>query len=642
LSNNGPEWTVKRLKDAKKFYLYKLQEKDPEMDLWWSKTGPSSNRRFRSHWLNLPIDTVPKVLRAIQACNAYTVLVNDGNPTKSQMSKFFTSVENMNPDLSSKREITSFFRALPSRDGNSPIVSLLKSIGYSGNEVPVTRKGRTCSSPSHFSEFSWSSKKKAPMGSLPRTAESELDWVADNLGNMAVMGQLFQYRNLASPSGFSMGYMGKSQVSPYMGPLGGLVSFLQEPGYKLRAIANPYRVHQVVLEPLKKTVMSILEGLKSDCTHNQFAGVDWCQQQLKEGKTLYAVDLSDATNNVPLSSQLLVLDQWLDMHDKTTCDLVSYFCDISRADWLLPDGSTVRWNKGQPLGLGPSFGVFALWHNTLLSALSKVSGLGIQDHFRVVGDDVVISDPVLHERYRQALKELNVPVSESKCMSSDKVTEFVGYIITDSHAFPTVKWKSPSDNNFLDVVKHLGPRGKGLLRSRQRRIVDAVSWIPEPLGGLGWNPRGIPLQTRVELAYESGLLSEETPSEVSYKSLTRARLTALRKLYYKWDLAHPDARYGVSTRDPDFLNVLLVGDKNESLAQRIGGQPLSDNRGDPRGPSRLSQLEVKIEKSQSVSSLRRVVEYHKSKLGTEMLPDPCDSEEEQDTGETCNNWLPRP
>ena len=124
---------------------------------------------------------------------------------------------------------------------------------------------------------------------------------------------------------------------------------------------------------------------------------------------------------------------------------------------------------------------------------------GYYDHsFFILGDDVVILDDELAHRYLSVMKDLECPISESKSISSSKLAEFGGKIITSNEVIPQYKWRNVSDDSFIDICRNLGRQSMKLLRTRQRRVIERIAPLPECLGGFGWNTKGIPLNTRIE------------------------------------------------------------------------------------------------------------------------------------------------
>jgi hypothetical protein len=269
----------------------------------------------------------------------------------------------------------------------------------------------------------------------------------------------------------------------------GRVGLIQEPGYKLRAVANPGRVFQRVLEPLGDSIYSLLKHLPWDCTFEQSKALPHLQKALASGRTVSSIDLSGATDWFPLSLQIHVL-AWL---LKDSPGLVDLFEEISQSTWVMPKHGEISWSRGQPLGLYPSFGSFALTHGLLLLGLC---GKEYNHQFFVLGDDVVILDTQIADKYMTLLRELGCPYSDSKTIRSDKLAEFAGKIVTPTEVIPQLKWRDVSDDSFVDIARLLGPRSVRLMNYRQRRVIRFIAEVPDFLGGLGWNPKGKPLEDR--------------------------------------------------------------------------------------------------------------------------------------------------
>jgi hypothetical protein len=312
----------------------------------------------------------------------------------------------------------------------------------------------------------------------------------------------------------------------------GSIGIIQEPGYKLRAVANPGRVFQQVLKPLGDKLFSILSELPWDCTFEQSKADHDIQVHLDRGSVAYSVDLTGATDYFPLSLQIEMLSLLLPQDSLT----INLFRELSTGWWMIREsirrssGMTdglpgfTRWTKGQPLGLYPSFASFALTHGLLLLGLLEGPWSG---QFYVLGDDVVILDEVLYRKYRVALMELGCPVSESKTLVSDRIAEFRSRIFEAErkHSIPQLKWRHPSDDSFLDVLRLLGYKGLSLLTHQQYKVGAIASIIPDFAGGLGFNPAGQPLEQRLEPWLEL-LYAKRVPVNrlTDYSSLLTERL----------------------------------------------------------------------------------------------------------------------
>lgn len=262
--------------------------------------------------------------------------------------------------------------------------------------------------------------------------------------------------------------------SDHLGIIGGKIGFLQEPGGKLRSIANPLRVHQEALRPLGSSIYNLVASLPWDCTFDQAKATPFIQARLASGGSVHSVDLTSATDMFPLSLQITALRAIICLEDWDHIDL---FEEISRSNWKSTLG-VLKWKKGQPLGLYPSFASFTLTHGLLLHFLNN----GHNDKFFVVGDDVVILDDSLFEKYIRTLAWMGCPWSPEKSLSSNKLSEFAGKIITDSWTIPQLKWRKMSDDNFLDLCREIGQRSRVLCTRRQQKVFDSVKHLLSPVG----------------------------------------------------------------------------------------------------------------------------------------------------------------
>jgi hypothetical protein len=256
---------------------------------------------------------------------------------------------------------------------------------------------------------------------------------------------------------------------------GGEIHFIQEPGGKLRSVASPFRIFQEALRPLGNTLYGIVQQQPWDCTFDSSKAQPYIQSHLAKGGQVHSIDLSSATDLFPLSIQMDALRAVIHRSD---WDFVDLFHDLSRSQWKSPLG-WLEWKKGQPLGIYPSFATFTLTHGLLLLYLAD----GHYDHqFFVLGDDVVILNDSLRDRYVSMLDRMRCPWSLDKSLSSYELCEFAGKIITSNWVIPQLKWRQVSDDNFLDLCRLLGRRSRCLLSRRQQRVFDTVAHLCEPVG----------------------------------------------------------------------------------------------------------------------------------------------------------------
>lgn len=212
--------------------------------------------------------------------------------------------------------------------------------------------------------------------------------------------------------------------------IAGHISFIQEGGAKARVVAVPNAWCQGLFQPLHQRLDSLAKKIDQSCLHDQNKGAQFIRAEMEKGKTLYCFDLSSATDRFPIQLEQAALEGF-GLEDWSRA-----FGEISKAPWRVRvrvDGSQVdeiwHYQTGQPMGLYGSFPLFHLTHFLLLIVCCQLTGRKeAYDSFRVLGDDVVISDPHLAKAYNNLLLLLGVEVSPTKTIISDHLAEFAGFV----------------------------------------------------------------------------------------------------------------------------------------------------------------------------------------------------------------------
>jgi hypothetical protein len=465
---NGTEWTVNRCKSIYTDFI-RYRAGLPLEGKWYRK-----NRDGLPHGILSRIFKLSRRKSKQFSCStllrSYTRFISH-DATDQQISKFMEGVTT--PDIMiDPIMVSSMCDVMVSYVGvRAALISQPSFLSYQpspGKRVP-TCWGTTKPEESHWST-QWETIEETRTGLYLRAKYNNI------------------FRDVFA--GFTPMRIGVKSFSPQGIDSVGKIGLIQEPGYKLRAVANPNRVYQIALKPLGDIIYDTLKELPWDCTFDQSKALPMIQSHLRNGNFAHCVDLSGATDYFPLSLQISLLNRLYPNH----LDYIKMFEDISRSPWIFQD-TTIVWTKGQPLGLYPSFGSFALTHGALLLSLN---GGKHENAFFILGDDVVILDDDLASAYRSALVQIGCPVSESKSISSCMIAEFGGKIISHDVIEPQLKWRQLSDDNFIDIIRLLGAKAMRLLRPQQRKVVKAIWDIPDFVGGLGFNPDGIPLADRYE------------------------------------------------------------------------------------------------------------------------------------------------
>ena len=475
---SGPEWTVKRLKALKTDFIHLIAGGESASNwISYAKGVPKGpfGRLFR--YGNRRPKYIKRVLNALMMYTSFVA----SKETPSQLAKFYDSVSSRPLDEAVVEQYSLLIKPQAEK-----LKAKQRKLRDLTKYVPSTSKRCPTSDGKTISDDQWLNT----IDVLWRTSLGR-----SICSNYPLIGEVVEPLRSQVREGLRRppSYEGEIQSIGFAGKIG----HIQEPGLKLRAVANPHRVYQLALSRLGDQIYDLIETLPWDCTHDQDAGTSWAERKLSSRNEMFAVDLSDATNQFPLSVQLNVLR---DVKGVTEQD-IDLFETLATAPWYSPTHGLIQWSKGQPLGLYPSFGVFALTHGLLMTSLERELNLREGDNFRVLGDDIVISDLSLYLRYREALKDLEIDVSEDKTLRSSQATEFGGRVIVPGHIIVLGKWRTSSDRSFLDLIQNVGPRYIKYLQPRQRKVAELVVTLPEPIG-LNQNPKGIGLAERLALEEE--------------------------------------------------------------------------------------------------------------------------------------------
>jgi len=466
--DNGIEWTVSRCKDIYTDFV-RFRAGLPPVGKWYKKNKLNLPSGLLSYIFQTALSSKRRRFSCSVLLRSYTRFIAKA-PSQKQLTKFLSGVTSEDIDI-------------PIDISKGVVMAATSVLGELAFSMP----------PSYMS-YTPSPGKRVPMYD-GTTAPEGLHWQSQwyTIGCTKTGRFLTEkYPRIFESvfSGFHRFVSGEIYPPSSVVDSVGKVGLIQEPGLKLRAVANPNRVYQVALKPLGDAIYDMLKQMPWDCTFDQSKAIPAIQQHLQHNKECHCVDLTGATDYFPLSLQLDVLKNIFPLN----LDSVNLFHDISRSNWVFLD-TTIKWTRGQPLGLYPSFGSFALTHGFLLYYLN---GNCFNNKFFVLGDDVVILDDSLATKYLACLDALACPVSASKSLSSSLMAEFGGKLIFRDYLEPQLKWRQLSDDNFLDVVRLLGLRSLRLLRPQQRVVVKAIWDLPDFCGGLGFNPDGTPLKDRYE------------------------------------------------------------------------------------------------------------------------------------------------
>jgi hypothetical protein len=186
------------------------------------------------------------------------------------------------------------------------------------------------------------------------------------------------------------------------------ISFIPERGGKTRVIAIVDYFTQETLNPIFKETMHFLSTIPEDGTYQQMNGVNRVNKAISEGKPVFSLDLSSATDRFPLFLQKDLLECIYGTKYAQT------WAKVLSDRTFMVDGKGVKYAVGQPMGLLSSWSVFALTHHAFLRYCASRVGKPTFRDYAILGDDIVIFDEQVAVKYQNEMKRLGVNISLSK------------------------------------------------------------------------------------------------------------------------------------------------------------------------------------------------------------------------------------
>jgi len=502
VKHKGVDFTINRLKDLKA-QLSRYGAGSPVM-LVRSHADGTPKGVFRSLWKQ-------DIVKSLRALNVYTSYVSP-EITERQARKFLDSVQPPTPDALPEVKISSKYVLLADK--------LLRDLPLIGLK-PFIRGNRKCTL------WNNETQKFFRVPELETSYEDHLSVIysSDNARQITQRHAWAYAGALGVPPQaiYDTVYKNRSFEKPWsLTPLTvGTVGYIQEKGGKLRVVANPFRIHQAGVARLGAWALRILEKLPWDCTHDQESGQLYVKECLSLGQKVHGYDLSDATNLFPLELQTHIMRKLV---AETPLEReLELFVDLSRGRWNLPkdlakyhNRDYVQWTVGQPLGLYPSFAIFAISHGFLVRNIEL--DLGVSNTFRIIGDDIVISNDEVAKKYHEVMTKMGCKINLSKSLVSTKLVEFAGKLINKDEVLPVYKWAPFSAADPLGPLRCLGWEGIRFVPKHVRKTVSYLASIPQPWS-LGLNPGGLTLASRTSPVTQT-IMSDCIPQQVSVCSST--------------------------------------------------------------------------------------------------------------------------
>ena len=532
---NGPEWAVSRMKDIKAAVVYQYATGTAPKGLWIKYTRNGNKLGGTWGFLVEQMRVSRKRRKAVLQLLTISSSVIAREVTPKQREKFVSSATRVGKPVPSEY---SNMLATVAQKYRVPKLGRPRDLVSS----PKRRKSHEKRMLIEFYEFFFGDQAIQLVHDLPSGVWEEI--IQPTLGPLLGTGGSSEYHDRL----------------PFIGE----IQYTQEHGHKCRFFASPHLWIQQCLDPLKKGLLNLLKQVPWDGTHDQAVADEAILSSLAAGQTVHCFDLSDATNVFPLELQSRVVRSVLSKADQVYMDL---FEEIAKLPWKF-EGQPLHFARGQALGLGPSFPMFALTHGLLLLALNKRQH---DNKYFVIGDDVVILDDALAEAYEKALTDLDLPFSPLKTLRSSKIAEFAGFVFTpDGGKFQTVKWKGAKNENLLDMIRLNGLR---FIETTKRDLQPFLNWysrLPEPLG-LGFNPEGRSLDERLA-GVESLFWIDEKEPQGQYDLDVWKRVSDRIYTLPNHIAAHIQARW---ERDGKLRQLRLADQAAKVEASKVFSHPLA-------------------------------------------------------------------
>jgi hypothetical protein len=197
------------------------------------------------------------------------------------------------------------------------------------------------------------------------------------------------------------------------------LSFFSDKEGKTRVVGILDYWSQTSLLPLHKFLNRILRGIPMDCTFDQSRFISGLSQKV-EGHKFHSIDLSAATDRMPISLQRRVISFFAgDTYANTWVDVLTSYAFTN-----VPMKVTVKYAAGQPMGAYSSWPAMALTHHIIVQIAAQRSNIWNFDQYSLLGDDLVIANDSVAEEYKKLLVVLDMPFSVEKTHTSFDVFEF--------------------------------------------------------------------------------------------------------------------------------------------------------------------------------------------------------------------------
>lgn len=211
----------------------------------------------------------------------------------------------------------------------------------------------------------------------------------------------------------------------------GKLSFKEEAAGKLRVFAIVDGLTQWLLYPLHKLIFKVLKYIPMDGTFNQLRPLHRLLRL--KAKSFYSLDLSAATDRLPLAIQEHLLNEWFSAVPNFGTHWANilvkrayrYFVDPNIGYKFKKEFGflgSVHYKVGQPMGALSSWAMLALTHHFLVQVSAWRIGFvkpgKLYTNYALLGDDLVIVDKPVAKSYIWLMTKIGVAINLNKSILS--------------------------------------------------------------------------------------------------------------------------------------------------------------------------------------------------------------------------------
>jgi len=213
---------------------------------------------------------------------------------------------------------------------------------------------------------------------------------------------------------------------------------IHDPECKERVIAIFDYISQLAFEPLSKYLFNVLRNIPQDRTFTQ----DPFISDKREGELYHSLDLSAATDRFPIDLQVDVIDSIERNSPRVYRGIGKSWKSLMVSEpFLTPEGQLIKYEVGQPMGARSSWAAFTLSHHCVVQFAAYECNCYPFSEYILLGDDIVIYNDKVAEKYKEIISDLGVDCSPSKSHISPNTYEFAKRWFQDGIEISPIPYK---------------------------------------------------------------------------------------------------------------------------------------------------------------------------------------------------------